>query len=321
MTPTPVENAANELAVLDAAALVGGRGTIYGAVVAGPAGATGVPRIPFPGVRIRLNSKGFATDTFTDSDGRFVVTGVPEGFVDIESQLPDGWRGGGARIDVGPGGCTRLDLVARLNGRVRGRVLHADGTPMTWMVDLIPVDLRREPAADPPRSVRADKDGDYQFDGVQPGAYLIGVNLRHPESLAEPYRPTFFPGTSNREEAVPVIVGAGSVHDGVNLVLRDPLMKGQLEVWVQSDAVSGDASLCVSHISATATQWVRYSQPTPVTVEVIEGERFRLVGHVEGRDSHYESEVVEVIGMPGRRTLTLRANVPARTHPPQDECH
>ena len=119
---------------------------------------------------------------------------------------------------------------------------------------------------------------------------------------------------------MPIVVGTGSVHDGVNLTLRDPLMKGQLEVWVKSDRGSGAASLCEWQIGAIARQSGTYSQSTPVTVEVLEGVRYRFVGHVEGRDSHFESEAVEVLGGPGRRTLTLEANAPARKHRPGDPC-
>ena len=57
-----------------------------------------------------------------------------------------------------------------------------------------------------------------------------------------------------------------------------------------------------------------------MTIEVLEGVKYRFVGHVERRESHSESEVVEVIGMPGRQTLTLRADAPALAHPPGDPC-
>lgn len=57
-----------------------------------------------------------------------------------------------------------------------------------------------------------------------------------------------------------------------------------------------------------------------VTITKVEGARCQLLGHVERRASHSESEVVEVTGATGRQTLTLRANARASSHLPGFDC-
>jgi hypothetical protein len=167
----PIEDATDDLAFLNQMASSRSGGTIYGRLVMN---GTSRPGTPLAGVAIRFVSAGSTVETITADDGRYMVTGIPEGAVRIEPALPDGLRGASGAV-VRPGGCTSVTIVAELNGRVRGRVQHADGTPMTWMVDAIPVDPKEAALGTRRTSVRADKNGDFEFVGLLPGDYLIGV--------------------------------------------------------------------------------------------------------------------------------------------------
>jgi hypothetical protein len=272
-------------------------------------------------VTIRFVSAGFTAETVTADDGRFIVTGIPEGAVRIEPALPDGWLGSSGAV-VRPGGCASVTIVAELNGRIRGRVQHADGTPMTWLVDALPVDPKEGALSTRRKSVRTDKKGDFEFVGLSLGAYLIGVNLLRPPSPGEPYPPTYFPRTVNRDEAVPVAVGSGTVHESVDLILRAPIPKGQLEVRVEN-AAGGVASVCMRTIGGSMGRdggVYRLTGNGPLTITVLEGMKYRLLAHVERSDGHSESGVVEVTGTTARQTLTFRADRRESSHLPEMDC-
>jgi hypothetical protein len=195
---------------------------------------------------------------------------------------------------------------------------------MTWLVDAVPVDRRQAAASTRRSSVRANDRGDFEFVGLQPGAYLIGVNLLRPASPGEPYPPTYFPGTIDPGDAIPIGVGEGTVHEGVDLRLQDPILKGQLQIRVESDGGPGDVSVCLRNVSSAMENPGGSYTPSgpgePVTITVLEGARYQLVAHVERRASHSESEVVEVTGDMGRQTLTLKANAQAPRHSPGFGC-
>jgi hypothetical protein len=318
--PTPC---AADLAFPDAAASRSG-GTIYGTLTAGRMDDVSWPRRPLPGITIRFVSSTATVETVTGDDGRFVVSGVPEGSVRIEPLLPDGLQMQSAGTDVRAGACTELSLVAEFNGRVHGVVRHADGTPMTWLVDAVPVDPLLVALGSGQRSVRANDRGDFEFAGVPPGAYLVGVNLLRPASLAEPYAPTYFPGTTARDDAVPIVVGEGANRNGIELTLHDPILNGQLQLVVLSDQGPGDVSVCMRDISTAMGKFGRTYTPSapgePVTITVLEGEKYQVLAHVERSTSHSESEVVEVVGVTGPQTLTLRADAEALSHPPGFNC-
>jgi hypothetical protein len=58
----------------------------------------------------------------------------------------------------------------------------------------------------------------------------------------------------------------------------------------------------------------------PVTITVLEGEKYQFLAHVERPTGDSESEVVEVVGVTGPQTLTLKADAQAPGHPPGFNC-
>jgi hypothetical protein len=69
--------------------------------------------------------------------------------------------------------------------------------------------------------------GEFEFSILPPGDYLLGVNLNRPQS-GPPYPPTYYPGTTNRNEARLIHIGEGSVQDNVDLALPPALAHGRL---------------------------------------------------------------------------------------------
>jgi hypothetical protein len=68
-----------------------------------------------------------------------------------------------------------------------------------------------------------DAGGKFEFAALPPGRYLLGHNL-FPESdvgFGDEVKPpaTFYPGTSDRSAAVPIIVGEGTEHNGLHFAL------------------------------------------------------------------------------------------------------
>ena len=317
----PVDEAADDLAFLGSFDPTSKGGSISGVIVQGSMLNGGEKRTPLPGVVIRFRSGDKVLEAVSDEKGRYAISNVPEGLVKMEPVLPDYLAGGGS-VEVRSGGCTPQWIVAELNGRIRGRVLLPDSSPMTWMVSLMSVN-RVDGFERKGRIVRADRNGDYEFTVVPPGEYLVGVNLTLPPNNGAPFPPTYYPGTVRRQEAVPVVVGNGTVHERMDITLSDPIRPVKLEIRLQDVAGSSSMVVCQQDItSPLSTPGGTYTaRPrTPVVIDALEGSRYRLMAHVEGRTGHLESEIVEVTIAPGQPPVTLSATLQARPHPAGNPC-
>ncbi len=157
---------------------------------------------------------------------------------------------------------------------------------------------------------------------MQPGEYLVGINLARAPSPGTPYPPTYYPGTPKRDEATAITVGAGVVLDGIKMVLPAPMQQGQIDIRILTATGRGKASVCASPIAGGAGGIYPEREPGGgVTIAVVAGVRYRMVAHVDRPDGDVESEVVEVTAKAGRQAVTLRATTPAKPHPIEDACY
>jgi hypothetical protein len=323
----PLEDGANDAAFLESAALPSATGVIYGRL--GRQDGPPVPpkyTPPMPGVTIRLESESSTTEMETRPDGSFLFDGVLPGPVTVTALLPDeAMVNGDGRIFVRPGGCAQLDLVAMPNGRIRGRVVNADGSPRTHQpVDLIELDSEDGRGERPTHTVQ---DGEFEFNGLPPGRYLVVVRITSaPEN--SPIPSTYFPGTANREHATPIVVGSGTVHEGIDVMVGGEFGTGELEIYVAGVTPADTLVVCrVKEDSANGSAYPALQvEPllgpaTPFSVlRLIEGERYKIAVEMTRAGQRFRSDTVRVGGRSTRQRITLTPNRPLPANPPLGEC-
>jgi hypothetical protein len=266
-------------------------------------------RSPLGGVVLRVSLDDQRYETSTDADGTFLITGVPPGVLRVEPVLPEHLtlppqqNGGNAR-----GGCLEVNMRATFNGRIRGRVLLGAGEPFRGFVDLV----RHGHTRHVPNSLALTNDrGEFAFAAVPPGNYLLGINAARQPSNGAPYPPTYFPGTTDRALATPVVVGLGSEQAELEWVVNSRLREGAIEVsFDTAGQPQKTMGVCVMTFDADlrsngASGYERHSNE-PVVVPVVEGVRYRLVALAQLPSSFAESEIFDVIGAPGRQVLKLQ---------------
>jgi len=121
-------------------------------------------------------------------------------------------------------GCGYVDLFAyQERGRIGGRLLDYQGQPLENVsVDLISTGGEyRTPRA------YSDAEGRFEFGRLEPGSYLVGVNIDGPPSARKldfrPYHPLYYPGVSERDRALGVLVVRGDTVEIGDLRLGSPL--------------------------------------------------------------------------------------------------
>jgi hypothetical protein len=93
---------------------------------------------PMFGVLVRVVGTNFAAEAFTDEEGNYSITLPGSGAYTVEALPPDGFAervGGVTRFDIAdPRSCYRSPFQLQRNGRVRGRVIDAQGQPIPHLV-------------------------------------------------------------------------------------------------------------------------------------------------------------------------------------------
>jgi hypothetical protein len=177
--------------------------------------------VPASGVTVALTSTSGRVTATTDSEGKLDVR-LPPGNYTIAPVVPETVRvfGDLSPASVPARGCAPVGFTLAANGRIEGRVVRANGSPVfRASVNVFPEDLA--PGAPPgsfttSRSGGTDENGHFSIDAILPGRYVIAVNGKFGPSLSAPYPATYFPG-GGRQNAQVVEIGDGERKTGFTI--------------------------------------------------------------------------------------------------------
>jgi hypothetical protein len=173
----------------------------------------GVGSRPLANLRLRLRSGEEEKKAITDADGHFDFAGLAHKVYLFDADLP-GWRfqstsEGRRNIDLTKAGCSELFLsMEELQGEVHGRLEPYAGKPkdVLW-VEAIPAYKNGLKS----RTGWSKPDGSFAIDAIEPGDYVIALDVEHPPTTENgrnstyeritPYPPMYFPGTAERARA------------------------------------------------------------------------------------------------------------------------
>ena len=192
------------------------------------------------GVKVTAEGQnGQKFEAFTDDDGTYNITGLPPGTYKVHADLPPYLSLASDppdTVEVASKGCVSVVFHARTDGRISGVVRDAKGKVAPQVdVDLIPFELaNRLGDRGIGRVKTTTKDGNYEFRDLQPGRYLLDINIRSNPEGDNPFPRMFFPGVANAANATVITLGKGEKLSGYDISLPHPLpvsiIKGVL-VW------------------------------------------------------------------------------------------
>jgi hypothetical protein len=109
-------------------------------------------------------------------------------------------------VNVTPGRCAAVYASMSLDGKVTGRLRVSNGdSPPPIKLQLIPV-LQSDRVLTPVDTLSRD-DGSYEFYGVPPGRYLLGINALDEPTAETPFKRIYYPGVTQRKDAVALQLG------------------------------------------------------------------------------------------------------------------
>jgi len=172
-------------------------------------------RTPLKGVSLTLSSGEKKVHATTDSGGAYSLSNLPPGEYVVDAELSGyylnrfGWGMDDVRLHAN--GCAVADLLMKVDTKVEGTVLDNDGAPVgDALVEMVSTEEKLDRGTQfGPRTVTNWR-GHYAIEGLRPGEYLLGVNIRSIPTKEYPYPRTYYPSGADPRQAVPVTIVVGA---------------------------------------------------------------------------------------------------------------
>ena len=175
-----------------------------------------VPKHKIIAKRIADNAE-FAANT--DAGGNFEFQPLPEGVYHVTANTADGlWtEEGDTRIH--PHGCSYIGFELNPDGVVSGHIRAADGSPAKNALVEAQVPSSQSRRSWETHSITADENGYFEFRGLRPNRYLIGVGTSAEEGSREWKNRVYYPGVRSENRAVILELGKAEKHNNINFQL------------------------------------------------------------------------------------------------------
>jgi hypothetical protein len=162
---------------------------------------------PMDRQRVILHGDGGITrEVSTGKDGKFELDGLTPGHYNLELMHAGTWDYSHEypswyEAELRSGGCKRVGFKLLRNSRIAGHIeLPSEWKDKTIEVVALPVSLKRTNQFSG-ISDYTDSDGAFDLWPLPAGDYYVGVNLAAPPKPDQPFRPTWFPGVTQRSSA------------------------------------------------------------------------------------------------------------------------
>ena len=268
---------------------------------------------PKTGLTIKAEGVSGKYEAITDSGGRFRLDNLKPGKYKVTLILPPAY---GMRYSFEKNefeaqvtqGCWggEVDFTIQTNGSIRGRVYDAQGKPVGEQVQVSIIAY--ESAGNnmnviKSRSEYTDEQGRYDFDGVPPGRYLLGINIADVPDKDTPYSKIYYPSGSTPAQATVITLAEGQKLDDFDFHLPPPLTERTITgtVYLQNGKPAASATLELYDLERPDSGvWgvnVKTDAQGRFTVKGFKGRRYQLRAYL---DEDYlagkgvQSEMVEV---------------------------
>jgi hypothetical protein len=173
----------------------------------------------------------------TNRQGEFEFANLKPGKYQVEPLWPEPYSSERSKqeVTISDRGCTGIEIEAKYDGRINGRVFDSSKRPAALMLHLAHTDPSH-------RTIDglSDEDGAFQIFGVPPGSYLLYIEL-YSEGLQN-NKKYYYPGSTNAKEATVIKVGLGQKLEGYDFQMPPDFAVRTVEglvVWPDGSAAAG----------------------------------------------------------------------------------
>jgi hypothetical protein len=185
--------------------------------------------LPLKGIEVTVEGQGKSVTVATDSDGKYLASSLPAGTYKVRVAPPEGLsaRSNESEIKVADRGCASTSFLLWIDGRVSGRVLDAEGRPLSncyVMVCSADAANRHSGFSD---VATTDDQGRYKIGQIPPGHYKLNVIYDGPRDerrsdLLKSFPLFYYPGVLSADQAGVIVVDESAKVEGVDFRLPTP---------------------------------------------------------------------------------------------------
>ena len=164
----------------------------------------------------RRKDNGAEYIALTDDRGNYEFEPLPPGSYEMTANTDPRWWGWEGTTEVRPGTCSKIGFELSSNGSISGRVRNIGGDPdkSLWVTAVAAGEEVSES-----HSTFANKDGHFEFHGLRPGRYLIGVGIDAEPETAEWKQRVYYPGVRLKELAIIIEIARGQQRSNIDFSL------------------------------------------------------------------------------------------------------
>lgn len=181
-----------------------------------------------PGIKVIAEGEGLRFESITDAEGNFKMEVPRAGKYRVEALYPTGLNPGYVvELDINNGQCGYARFQTESSGIISGHVLTREGQPVTkGQLYIASADYAYKNGFSVYKAwfTEIDESGNYKFEGIPPGRYVIVVNpyAGPPRKWDSPYRQTYYPGVPDLQQAAVVTLGEAEKLENIDLRMSEP---------------------------------------------------------------------------------------------------
>jgi hypothetical protein len=209
------------------------------------------PDDPLPHIKLKLRSKYDRFATSTGPDGVYSFYDVHSGEYHFSASLPARMElsertlpGALPPFKIPNGACYEYNVDALPLGKIRGAVLGPDGKPLkVASVELYRAEKYKD--TEPGLWGFQGTKGEFEFDHVGPGDYILIFNRTDRKDPNSPFPRTFYPGVANQSETSVITLKDGEQLLKANIQLNDgyPIRKIRVQLKWKDGRPPGEVTI------------------------------------------------------------------------------